>query len=76
MRKMMRYCKFFGGKDPEMIEGDVFKIVVKVPEFPDPASKATTLRPESRPELGLESGLKSIEQRILVALDGKELSKS
>jgi len=33
MRKMMRYCKVFGGKDPEMIEGDVFRIVVKVPEF-------------------------------------------
>ncbi len=33
MRKMMRYCKIFGGKDPEMIEGDVFRIVVKVPEF-------------------------------------------
>jgi len=33
MRKMMRYGKAFGGADPEMIEGDVFKIVVKVPEF-------------------------------------------
>jgi ATP-dependent DNA helicase RecG len=33
MRKMMRYGKVYGDADPEMIEGDVFRIVVKVPEF-------------------------------------------
>jgi len=33
MRKMMKYGKSYGGADPEMIEGDVFKIIVKVPEF-------------------------------------------
>jgi ATP-dependent DNA helicase RecG len=33
MRKMMRYGKSYGDADPEMIEGDVFRIVVKVPEF-------------------------------------------
>lgn len=33
MRKMMRYGKPYGNADPEMIEGDVFRIVVKVPEF-------------------------------------------
>jgi len=68
MRKMMRYCKIFGGKNPEMIEGDVFRIVVNVPEFSDPAPKDISLRPESGPE--------SIEQRILVALHNEELSKS
>ncbi|HID31592.1 MAG TPA: AAA family ATPase, partial [Desulfobacterales bacterium] len=30
MRKMMRYCKTFGGADPEMIEGDIFRITIKV----------------------------------------------
>ena len=30
---MMRYGKSYGNADPEMIEGDVFRIVVKVPEF-------------------------------------------
>ena len=39
MRKMMRYCKAFGGADPEMIEGDVFCILVKVPEFGKQAPK-------------------------------------
>jgi len=33
MRKMMKYGKAYGGADSEMIEGDVFRIVVKVPEF-------------------------------------------
>ena len=33
MRKLMRYGKAYGGANPELIEGDVFRIVVKVPEF-------------------------------------------
>ena len=33
MRKMMRYGNAYGGSDPQMIEGDVFRIIVKVPEF-------------------------------------------
>jgi ATP-dependent DNA helicase RecG len=33
MRRMMRYGKAYGGADPEMIEGDIFRILVKVPEF-------------------------------------------
>jgi ATP-dependent DNA helicase RecG len=33
MRKMMRYGKAYGGADPEMVEGDIFRIVIKVPEF-------------------------------------------
>ena len=30
---MMKYGKAYGGADPELIEGDVFRIIVKVPEF-------------------------------------------
>ena len=33
MRKLMRCGEAYGGADPEMIEGDVFRIVVKVPEY-------------------------------------------
>jgi ATP-dependent DNA helicase RecG len=33
MRKLMRYGKAYGGDDPKMVEGDVFQIIVKVPEF-------------------------------------------
>ncbi len=30
---MMKYGKAFGGKDPELIEGDIFRIVISCPEF-------------------------------------------
>ena len=33
MRKMMKYSRDYGGSDPELIEGDVFKMIIKVPEF-------------------------------------------
>lgn len=33
MRKMMRYGKAYGGADPELIEGDVFRMIITVPEF-------------------------------------------
>lgn len=33
MRRMMKYGKAYGGADPQMIEGDVFRILVKAPEF-------------------------------------------
>jgi predicted transcriptional regulator len=33
MRKLMKYSRAYGGSDPELIEGDVFKIMIRVPEF-------------------------------------------
>lgn len=33
MRKMMRYGKAYGGADPELIEGEVFRMIITVPEF-------------------------------------------
>ena len=32
MRNMMKYGKAYGGEDPEMIEGDVFRTLVKYPD--------------------------------------------
>jgi len=29
----MKYGKAYGGENPQMIEGDVFRIIVKVPEY-------------------------------------------
>jgi len=62
MRKLMKYGKAYGGSDPEMIEGDVFRIIVEVPEFD--AAETTTLpsqegdvQVQARP--GPESGLES-----------------
>jgi ATP-dependent DNA helicase RecG len=33
MRKLTKYGKAYGGSDPEMIEGDIFRIIVKYPDF-------------------------------------------
>jgi ATP-dependent DNA helicase RecG len=33
MRKMMKYSRAYGGDDPELVEGDVFRMVIRVPEF-------------------------------------------
>ena len=35
-RKLMRYGKIYGGANPEMIEGDVFRTTIKVPEYGGP----------------------------------------
>lgn len=35
-RKLMRYGKIYGGADPEMVEGDVFRTAIKVPEYSGP----------------------------------------
>ena len=41
MRKMMKYSRAYGGADPELIEGDVFKIIIKVPEFSEKKASET-----------------------------------
>jgi len=43
MRKLIKYGKAYGGSDPEMIEGDIFRIIVKCPDFETtPAEQADT----------------------------------
>ena len=51
MRKLMRYGKAFGGADPEMIEGDVFRIVVKVPEFRSQENIVPDVTPQVTPQV-------------------------
>ena len=48
MRKLMKYGKAYGGADPEMIEGDIFRIIVKVPEF-GPVSDGSVTPPVTPP---------------------------
>ena len=50
MRKLLKYGETYGGTDPEMIEGDIFRIIVKVPEF-GPSGEGTLT-----PEVGTMSG--------------------
>ena len=47
----MEYGKTFGGADPELIEGDIFRIIVKLPPervYEDPERDDNKLRLESR----------------------------
>ncbi len=81
MRNMMKYGKIYGGADPELIEGDVFRIVVKVPEFMADAPERNAipqvhLQPESQPEWQPESQPESLENRLLRVLKVKPSSKS
>ena len=39
MRKMMMYGKKYGGSDPQLIEGDVFRMIISVPEFGEKQEK-------------------------------------
>lgn len=50
MRKMMRYGKAYGGADPEMIEGDIFRIIVKVPDFEAPDVAKSKMQSEAQVE--------------------------
>ncbi len=50
MFKEMKYGKAYGGSDPELIEGDVFRIIVK---YPDSAiyEKDSTVTPQVTPQV-------------------------
>jgi predicted HTH transcriptional regulator len=40
MRNLMKYGRKYGGADPKLIEGDVFRMIISVPEF-DATGKQT-----------------------------------
>jgi len=50
VRRLMKYGKTYGGSDPELIEGDVFRIIVK---YPDSAryEKDSIVTPQVTPEV-------------------------
>lgn len=80
MFKLMKYGKAYGGASPELIEGDVFRTIIKVPDF-TVYPEELPLRPESRPESNLEMYLEKkldskIAAKILLALKTQELSTS
>ncbi len=49
MRKMMKYGKSYGGEDPQLMEGDVFRMIVKVPEFDGEKAGAAAAREFAAP---------------------------
>ncbi len=73
MRKMMMYGKKYGGADPQLIEGDVFRMMISVPEFGDnPAvvPEIERVTPEVTPEVRLLTVLtgEMTRQQLQVAL--------
>ena len=53
MRNMMKYGKAYGGKDPEMIEGDVFRTIVKYPDsavYEEDSTATGGLTPQVTPQ--------------------------
>jgi len=68
VRRLMKYGKAYGGNDPELIEGDVFRIIVKCPDFETRQTDLTELRPESEAQSKAQSGA------ILQALGNRPLS--
>ena len=55
MRNMMKYGKVYGGEDPEMIEGDVFRTTVRYPDsavYEEDSTATVGAAPEVTPEVG------------------------
>ena len=48
----MKYGKAYGGSDPELVEGDNFRIIVKCPDLGTRQTDPTDLRPETEAQSG------------------------
>ena len=46
MRKLMKYGKAYGKEKPQLIEGDIFNIVVKIPEFNEASGNTPQVTPQ------------------------------
>ena len=74
MRNMMKYGKAYGGEDPVMIEGDVFRIIVKYPDsIVYEEGSAVTAQVEAQVEEQVEA---QVSRRILSACAEKPISSA
>jgi ATP-dependent DNA helicase RecG len=48
MRKMMLYGKRYGGADPQLIEGDNFRMIISVPEFGENPARSAKIIPADK----------------------------
>ena len=68
MRKLMLWGKKYGGEDPQLIEGDNFRMILAVPEFGDNPAKtpevvpANSQTPQVADPVGAESPTQSPTQ--------------
>jgi len=83
-RKLMKYGKLFGGSDPELIEGDVFRIIVRYPDFEAPQAGQTAVtgqvtgqeKPAGAQSGGESGGESEVGRQILTILTTTPLSKA
>ena len=70
----MKYSRAYGGADPELIEGDVFKIIISVPDF---GEKSETANPKVPVEAPVEAPVEipATEFNILEAIIAEPLSR-
>jgi len=71
----MKYGKAYGGSDPELIEGDIFSIIVKCPDFEARQAGDTKLRPESEAQVRAQVEAQ-VTRRILLECAEKPLSSA
>ncbi len=70
MRNLMKYGKAYGGADPQLIEGDVFRMIISVPEFGEKTSN-TLGRDLATVSLGPESIFERVIKELLVGARSK-----
>jgi ATP-dependent DNA helicase RecG len=69
VRKLMKYGNKYGAQNPELLEGDIFRIIIY---YPDNESFADS-SPENRIESGVESGVESDSRALGQNHDSKRV---
>lgn len=70
VRNLFKYSRFYSGREPEFIEGDIFKIIVPLGEnlMVDCTTQSTT---QTATQLMIQAMADSPEKEILQLIDGK-----
>ncbi|MGB9439426.1 MAG: hypothetical protein WCB15_15885 [Desulfobacterales bacterium] len=82
VRKLMKYGKAYGGNDPELIEGDVFRIIVTYPDsaiYENDSSVTEQVTPAKRAQVEAQVGVQveaQVNRRILLACVEAPLSSA
>ena len=82
VRKLMKYGKAYGGNDPELIEGDVFRIIVKYPDsaiYENDSAVTEQVTPAKRAQVEAQVGAQveaQVNRRILLACAEAPLSSA
>jgi ATP-dependent DNA helicase RecG len=82
VRKLMKYGKAYGGNDPELIEGDVFRIIVKYPDsaiYVNDSAVTEQVTPAKRAQVEAQVGAQveaQVNRRILLACAEAPLSSA